>query len=286
MTKKIKEALIDVRKAYRLVYLYQKSIISTIDRFSEEFSSVFYYWTPNEYGTPPIRTTDLTKKWTWDLLPFYHASILYLFDNKINDNVSGKKSKKVNDISAKSWILSFQLMTDTAFEIENGEPNPKNFDNAGSELSRSVLIVSLFYFNNDLEGESYINFWEKLEYPDDEYIEYDNYQGVFCVKKEFFLEELETEEMIMSAVSMFKKMLKNIYIKKTGSNESSINNSSYLLQRAQARFTLAVEMPKWMAVCLILASLLYRHLATNESSIVFALPRRLPSARQRSMPAI
>ena len=54
----------------------------------------------------------------------------------------------------------------------------------------------------------------------------------------------------------------------------------------QALFTEAVEIPKCLAVTLMLASLSALHFATAASSMSFFLPRFLPSALARSIPAI
>lgn len=36
MTNELKQTLCEVRKAYRLIYLYQRSVLSTIERFAKE----------------------------------------------------------------------------------------------------------------------------------------------------------------------------------------------------------------------------------------------------------
>jgi hypothetical protein len=194
MSEKLAKALIDVRKAYRLIYLYQKNVLSTIERFVQEFSGVFYWWTPIEFSTPPQRGTDLTKRWAWDLLPLYSAAILYTSEGGEN-----------TEHSPGDWLLSFQLTTDSSFEAKGEEPNPNNFGPA--EDSETSIIVSLWYCKKAISSNWFWGIWNEKEYPDSDYEEYEFPKGLVCIKRKFLLEEMETEELIINSVKEFKKLL-------------------------------------------------------------------------------
>jgi hypothetical protein len=195
MSKQLIKALVDVRKAYRLIYLYQKNILSTIDRFAQEFSGSFYWWTPIEYSAPPQRGTDLTKRWAWDFLPLYSTGILYTSGGDNNDHSPG------------DWLLSFELTTDSSFGAEEGEePNPMDFEPA--EDSETSIIVSLWYCKKAIRNLNWFyGIWNEKDYPEDDFEEFDTPKGLVCIKKEFSLEEMETEELIMDSVNRFKELL-------------------------------------------------------------------------------
>lgn len=194
MTEELAKALVDVRKAYRLIYLYQKNVLSTIERFAQEFSCVYYWWTPTEFATPPNRGTDITKRWAWDLLPLYAFAILYRSED--GDNT---------EHSPGDWLLSFQLTTDTSYESGKKEPDPRTFD--APEESETTLIISLWYCKKAISSNWYWGIWNETDYPENVYQEYDSPKGLVCVKKEYLLEELETEDSILRATNEFKELL-------------------------------------------------------------------------------
>ena len=193
MSEKLAKALVDVRKAYRLIYLYQKNILSTVDRFVQEFSGVFYWWTPTESSAPPQRGTNLTKRWAWDLLPLYSAAILYTSGGENTEHFPG------------DWLLSFQLTTDSSFESDGEEPNPINFEPA--EDGETSIIISLWYCKKAISSNWFWGIWNEKEYPEGDYEEFDSPKGLVCINKEFSLEDLETEEMIINSANDFKKLL-------------------------------------------------------------------------------
>ncbi|MFW8602504.1 hypothetical protein ACOHYD_13630 [Desulfobacterota bacterium M19] len=194
MSVELTNTLVDVRKAYRLVYLYQKNILSTIDRFAQEFQCSFYWWTPTETAPPPQRSTDITKRWVWDLLPLYSTALLYYSEGGQPD-----------DHSPGEWLLALHLTTDDEFESDGEEPNPVNFEKA--EDSDTTINVTLWYCKKAMKENWFYGVWNELEYPDEEYCEYDSPEGLICVQKEFSLNELENEELIIKATQDFKNLL-------------------------------------------------------------------------------
>ena len=194
MSDDLKNTLIDVRKAYRLVYLYQKNILSTAERFVQEFSCTFYWWTPTETSPPPQRGTDITRRWTWDLLPLYSTALLYT-------SVGGQPSEHAPG----EWMLALHLTTDSEFEVDGEEPNPIDFGEA--EDSETSITVSLWYCKKAFDDNWFYGIWNNIDYPEDEFQEYETPEGLICVKKEFSLSELETEELIVNATQDFKELL-------------------------------------------------------------------------------
>ncbi len=194
MSEELTNTLVDVRKAYRLLYLYQKNILSTIDKFAQEFSCTFYWWTPTETSPPPQRGTDITKRWAWDLLPLYSTALLYYSEHS-----------QPADHSPGEWLLAMHLTTDSEFESNGEEPNPINFEKA--EDSETSIIASLWYCRKAMKENWFYGVWRELDYPDEEYREYESPEGLICVQKEFSLNELENEELIIKATQEFKRLL-------------------------------------------------------------------------------
>ena len=140
----ISKALIDVRKAYRLVYLYTASILDAVQRISQEFNCSFYVWTPTYYSTPPriITSPFLDSRWAWDMIPFYNTSFLFLSEG------ADPNTQKKGD-----WMLEISIETDSSAadkfsecsECEE-EPNPLNFE--PPEKVESNLYLHFYYCNS------------------------------------------------------------------------------------------------------------------------------------------
>ncbi len=194
MSNNLKNVLIEVRKAYRLIYLYQKNIISTIDRFSQEFPCQFYWWTPTKNSPTPQRSTNPTGRWVWDFLPLYSPAFLYI-----------SEGGQASDHSPGEWLLSLELITDSEYDPDGAEPNPLNFEKA--ENSETLLIASFWYCKKAIKENWYYGIWRELDYPEETYDEYESPEGLVCVKKEFALEELEDENLIIKATQNFKQII-------------------------------------------------------------------------------
>jgi len=77
--KEIDNALQDVRKAYRLLYLYQRRTMNIVQRITKEFDCQYYGWVPYKFYRPPkFGTKDIFNRWAWDMLPMYDVSFLFL----------------------------------------------------------------------------------------------------------------------------------------------------------------------------------------------------------------
>ncbi|MEJ5366631.1 MAG: hypothetical protein WHS86_16165 [Desulfosoma sp.] len=198
MTNELKQTLCEVRKAYRLIYLYQRSVLSTIERFAKEFGdSVFYWWTPTHYSPPPMRSTNIHQRLCWDLIPFYLTAVFYRYSKG-----------DIEKHPAGDWLLELNVVTDSAalekFEARNLQPDPCDF--SPPEDSKTKIIVAMWF----CEKEATFNWYYQkpnLKYSDDEIMRYEIPAGLICVKKEYQLEELGSEPQIVAAASDFKTFL-------------------------------------------------------------------------------
>jgi len=197
MSSDFAKALVDVRKAYRLLFMYQKNILSTIEKFSGEFDAEPCWWTPVHNYPPVQRSSNVFERSAWDLLPLYSTGFLFK-----------KSGTHMENHEPGDWLLSLELMTDSEYEWDRAEPNPVNFEDA--ESSSSYLIASIFYCAKALESQHwYYGIWNNEEYPEDGVDAYTTERNIVVVKKDIDLHELENENAIGAEVNAFKQLLKD-----------------------------------------------------------------------------
>jgi hypothetical protein len=194
------KALIDVKKAYRLVYLYTASILDAVQRISQEFNCSFYVWTPTYYLTPPRRTSPPfpPSRWAWDMIPFYNTSFLFLSEG------ANSNTQKKGD-----WMLDIHIETDSSFEefIEsNEEPNPLNFK--PPEKAESNFYLQLIYCIQPNKFNWY-HFWQNTDYPDEEVDVIEEYKGLRYIGRKYELSKLFTEKSLLECVADFKNLIKD-----------------------------------------------------------------------------
>lgn len=125
-------ALEDVRRAYRLVYAYQRRIqdlLTVIDRHLTKAGLPFVQWAPLFFRAPVrSRKKFFERKWAWDLLPAYAFWCAW---------------ETPKDSKALSRRVALSVVADTGFpEGPASEPDPDRFP--GAAESRSQLQLSLF----------------------------------------------------------------------------------------------------------------------------------------------
>ena len=118
----LKSALADVRKAYRLVYAYQRRVFDLVGAAAEPLEAAgfeFERWEPALF-VPPARHFYKPDMWAWDFLPAYHFWAAW------NRHRHGDARRVVLAVNA-----------DTGFERKRGEPDPADF--LPAEKSHSEL---------------------------------------------------------------------------------------------------------------------------------------------------
>lgn len=126
------DALHDVRRAYRLVYAYQRRITDVIGAIGEvvhRHDIPFIGWSP-VHNAPPVKTGKMffeRGKWAWDMLPLYAVHCEW------HDPNPRKGFRRRVAVAA---------LADTGFVKEGREPDPSDFEAAAS--SRSTLTVELW----------------------------------------------------------------------------------------------------------------------------------------------
>src|SRR6266851_1847466 len=118
MSEELKNTLIEVRKAYRLIYLYQYYVFDIVRKIVEEFGNPkFYCWDTQHYEKPPPLTSSPLDRWTWDMLPTYDLSLLFL-------SVGADTNRQRQG----DWLLEIRVVADDGFELQGStEPDPTKF---------------------------------------------------------------------------------------------------------------------------------------------------------------
>ena len=126
----LKAALVDVRRAYRLLHAYHQrlqDLLRATHDFLESNNFEFKHWSPSNVVRLPQSTKPFfVGQWAWDLTPSYMVQCSW--------NRSDNKS---------AHQIYVQAIADTGYEsFVGGEPNPLMFESAGT--SRSEIRVGLY----------------------------------------------------------------------------------------------------------------------------------------------
>jgi hypothetical protein len=123
----LKAALTDVRRAYRLVYAYQRRVFDLIGAVADPLETngfEFDRWEPTIFFQPG-RSFYKPDKWAWDFLPAYHFW-------------AGWNRDRHGDVRR----VLIAVNSDTGFERKRGEPDPADFipaEKAQSELRLTLI---------------------------------------------------------------------------------------------------------------------------------------------------
>lgn len=153
-------ALTDVRKAYRLIWLYQRRVVDIIRLISDRLGYRFFRWeTQDHIGRMPGQVTKNPfgqGEWIWATLPLYRMSLFYL-PTALDWNV--QKSGQ--------WMLEVVLETDTGAkytEEDDSEPSPVEF--APADKSETLLRLYAWYCTKDGNLDWFHEIWHELDYPE------------------------------------------------------------------------------------------------------------------------
>ena len=189
-------ALTDVRKAYRLLWCYQKRVFDMVKLFVEEFDDMtFYNWRTLHAGHPcRTGTNPMGDRWTWDMLPMVRASYLFLpGGSDHNATLPGQ------------WMLEVFINSDGGFsEAEDGyEPDPANFEAA--EKSTSTVSLFAWYCRGETSKNWLGGVWKTLDWPGADGEKVDHADPPFTVfRRDFDLATLPDKDAVRAAAASFQ----------------------------------------------------------------------------------
>jgi hypothetical protein len=187
----LKNSLIEVRKAYRLLYDYQSKILNLVQFIGLEFG-LSYSGGISRYCNPTPRNGKGTlDSWAWDWLNMYHYEFTFY-------NID------------KQQYFSVVLVSDTGFFEGNYEmKSPKNklvLENYKNVEQSKTKLVFIAGFNIMSTHEFYDNdIWKKEEYiKKEKAIEPVSKTGKIFYKS-YNLEEFANNEKALEVLENFSK---------------------------------------------------------------------------------
>ncbi|ODT47746.1 MAG: hypothetical protein BGO80_13820 [Devosia sp. 63-57] len=190
----LSSSLTDVRRAYRLIWGYQRRLMDMLQVFEDEFPThEFYAWSPLSFARPTQLTTSPVHKWAWDALPFYKASFLYTVVGSDPNHHRGGE-----------WLFEVTIDTDDVdFSTFKGEPDAAKFPDA--EMTDSTVKLVAWKSTGNGTFNWYHDLWNRGEWPttDDVAFTQPNYP-VQSLSLTVRLDDLPDREAALALVARFK----------------------------------------------------------------------------------
>lgn len=203
MSQDLENALCDVRKAYRLLWAFQKRVLEYTNIIRERLVFDHYY---TDYGfSRPSQTPH--KKWSWDLLPFSNVGFVSL---------KHKDMKYYNDNDFSNYPLAGDMMLyiysvpDSALDEDDceTEPNPTNF--ASPVECQSLFKV--FLAINDIDRTERLNWLYNVARTDDDWpenkqvVSFESVEGkgIRVYGENWNLAEIPDESALLAKIDSFK----------------------------------------------------------------------------------
>ncbi len=207
-TVNLETALCEVRKAYRLLWLFQRRVLDICETIRDSFGVVFYY--VGYHFDKPTNGSPF-KKWSWDMLPMSNISFLFVRHKGEYPNKEWANYPMPGD-----YLLSIHVVPDTALldcKFE-GEPDPMRFSPPNAAGSKLGLYL---YYNDakrmDANGQpSLTNWFDRIWSPLRmiRHAHSDNHplEGVRTYGYVLNLSQLDSAEAIRKHVKEFRDAVK------------------------------------------------------------------------------
>lgn len=197
------EALTDVRRAYRLLWAFQRRMLDynrcIRDRLGFEHYNMYYY------GDRP--NSDPEKKWMWDWLP--GALVGFESVRRIADVSSYPNRDWTNHLKAGDAALLVMVESDSEFRTARatgkGEPNPLKFSDVKTAKSRLHLRLVV----NQVDRDEKLNWHYQVlstvkSWPEaGQMVDHPKVKGIVLYGEAYDLAELGDEEVVLAACDQF-----------------------------------------------------------------------------------
>lgn len=187
-------ALTDVRRAYRLLWAYQRRVLDTVTRIAAAFDDLsFVHWLPHDFDRPAGASTNPAEKWAGDLLPMLSASFLYLPSSA--DRTMANKGQ---------WMLDVAVVSDSGYPEGDqlSEPDPAKFEPV--EVSNSSIELYVFQSLSRRPIRWINDLWHGVEWPGHLQLQESADPAARMFGMSFDLAGLGTADRIQTAVSKFR----------------------------------------------------------------------------------
>ena len=192
----LSKALLDVRKAYRLLYLFQRRIMDLVAQLSGKLGQSFWYWLPAGDEEAILGSKNPVDRDSWKMLPLFDASFLFLPPGVVPSSAPQKGQ----------WLLELLLCVDDGEpEGGRGEPNPAEF--ADPTTCHSMICLYAFIVQEDIQGEWWRNVYQRSEWPEEDGVAETNSSGVRVVALSSDLAALSDSASVNSLAERLRELV-------------------------------------------------------------------------------
>ncbi len=190
---RIREALEDVRKAYRLLYLYQARILTAVREFADLAGYEFFRFLPAgmdkgiQPGSDPLEADD------WLFLPLLDASILYLpagIDPQAQDPAH--------------WMLEVRLHSDS---LRPHRPKRLTRIPWAANPAGESLLVTYAHRPGESRQAWWTDLWYRSKWPESDDTPWMDADGRKVVRMTHRVEDLLDETGVSAAMTTFLEHL-------------------------------------------------------------------------------
>lgn len=190
MTGNMENALLDVRRAYRLLADYQQRMFELLGYIRDQLGATAYY---HEYvNSLPQGLAGLEKRDNSGLryLPFYDLTAIWL---KNQGQEAPWNNHRAGDLMFGAWVRS-----DTGFDKSSGK-----FDGQAAEQTDSALVLSVVVCDIPAKAPCnlYSDIWCGIYYPKDGEVNGSDVRGYRCFAQSIPLELLSDQAAVDHAIA-------------------------------------------------------------------------------------
>ncbi len=203
----LQQALLDVRKAQRLLVAFHQRVLPVIQKIGDDLDCNFDYWYPVNHELSPRGTANPFNRWYWDYSSLADATFFFLPEDTENRNSAPKGA----------WALTIRLQTDTGIS-DSFSKKPRNWDalelNAPPEKSQTRLVISAFRSTQDtFDNWVWWKMFKNEKHQVNEGIQSGTYEGCEILTRMLPIEDLFEDGSADLFVDDFKhELIKHAFI--------------------------------------------------------------------------
>ena len=189
----IKSALTDVRKAYRLLFLYHQRVADLMAELASLMRCEFYYqaYRPQRHGV-------YGRKWD-QTLPMIRNCVLFL--------PAGQDQGSEN-LKAGDWMLALLVHSDSEFSLDEDAAEPDLAKLRPPEAAQSRLSLMVYRSMIDQQRNWFYGVWQALNWPKDRQVtlELDGAVATYAMQSD--LAELADSDAVKRRIADFQSALR------------------------------------------------------------------------------
>ncbi|CDT66405.1 hypothetical protein VCR15J2_470391 [Vibrio coralliirubri] len=199
----LQQALLDVRKAQRLLVAFHQRVLPLIQKIGEDLDCNFDYWYPVNHGPVPKGNTNPFNRWYWDFSSLSDAIFFFLPEQTESRNSAPKGS----------WALAIRLQTDTGIS-DSFSQKSRNWDALEvkpiPENSQTRLVASAFRSTQDInENWAWWNMFKNEKHQFKEGLVTGSYKACEVLTQFVPIENLMEEESVDMFIEEFTQKLRS-----------------------------------------------------------------------------